>query len=114
MCDKKYTKRVYDLKGISSERRSLDRRTADFRDITYLDRDFMAEEKKIDISPIGASHIKRILIDDINFLKSLEVIDYSLLIIKIDWDKISIDTRKTIDIVTANNINPFKIMPSET
>lgn len=54
------------------------------------------------------------MIEDINFLKSLQVIDYSLLIIKINWDRIQEETGKAIDPIIANSSNPFRIVPSET
>ena len=49
------------------------------------DRDFFRTEKTVKISPFLSSKVKETLIRDVNFLKKMKLMDYSLLIIKVNW-----------------------------
>lgn len=58
--------------------------------------------------PITVKHVKRILTSDIKFLQELKVMDYSLLVMKVNWDEVAFfkKTKNTKSIIPFGN-NPF-------
>lgn len=82
--------------------------------MTLLDIDFLNTEKTIHIDAIGSRNIKRFLSEDINFLKKLGVMDYSLLVMKVNWEEVAFFKKKKVDEVVPYDNNIFEIRPSET
>ncbi len=62
--------------------------------MTLKDIDFLNLEKKISISALAARNILKILIKDITFLKSIGVMDYSFLVVKVNWEEVAFYVKK--------------------
>jgi hypothetical protein len=62
--------------------------------VTLKDIDFLNLEKKISISALAARNILKILIKDITFLKSIGVMDYSFLVVKVNWEEVAFYVKK--------------------
>lgn len=80
--------RVYDLKGSNFDREVLKPDTPIQKRITQTmkDKDFDRLEKRVNIIANYAERIRLQLLKDVNFLVKQRLIDYSLLVIKADWD----------------------------
>lgn len=89
--------RTFDMKGSEFDREVLAKKPkADLTKTTLKDIDFFKTEEKIWIKPALAEGIINwiytpvilsALIDDANFFKSVGLIDYSLLVFKVNWEK---------------------------
>ena len=114
MCDRVHILRTFDLKGSKYNRETLAEKSVDdLSTVTLKDIDFLKTEDRIFVSPITAKNIKRILCSDIQMLKSLGVMDYSLLIMKINWDQAAFFNKSSIREVIPRGSNPFEVVPSE-
>jgi hypothetical protein len=51
----------------------------------------MKIQKKITVGRLNAKNIVKILTSDINFLKFLGVMDYSFLVMKVNWQMVNDD-----------------------
>jgi 1-phosphatidylinositol-4-phosphate 5-kinase len=88
---RKYVLRVYDLKGSNYDREVLKPDDAITTSIvkTLKDRDFEKLEERVNILVNYSERVKLQLFKDVSFLTKHRLIDYSLLIIKADWDSYS-------------------------
>lgn len=98
--DKKYIKRKYDLKGSTYKRKTIRRKNIDqIRPIidslqkfkareTLKDIDFNRIEEKIVLLPHDKRKMLQILERDVNFLRSLGIIDYSLIVGVVDMNEV--------------------------
>lgn len=79
--------KVYDLKGSSHHREVLSNSSCKDEIVasTLKDLDFIKIEQKIWISESDSEEVKTMLIKDAEFLSKNKLIDYSLLVIKIDY-----------------------------
>lgn len=88
MTHKSVNLRVYDIKGSEFNRSTLKEKRIKpdeehkLKKYTLKDKDFLILEEKVHIDSIEARQLKGKLTIDINFLATLGVMDYSLLIIK--------------------------------
>ena len=84
--DSKYYERVFDIKGSEFNRETLmEKKISDpekIRKITLKDIDFHKLEGKVSIMSTYSDKIKQQLARDAEFLGSMGVIDYSVLIVK--------------------------------
>lgn len=55
--------------------------------VTLKDLDFTKLEQTIKINKETADNVKLVLLQDVLFFKTVKLMDYSLLIMKIDWGK---------------------------
>lgn len=83
--------KVYDLKGSSHHREVLSNSSCKDEIVasTLKDLDFIKIEQKIWISESDSEEVKTMLIKDAEFLSKNKLIDYSLLVIKIDYKELS-------------------------
>ena len=100
----------FDLKGSTFNRESKINSK-----LSYKDLDFIKKEKKIFIGKETAKTLYDIIKRDVNFLKNLKIMDYSLLVYKIDHynflkDLNSEEEKKEKIILFAKE--KFKIIPS--
>ncbi|CAK87310.1 unnamed protein product (macronuclear) [Paramecium tetraurelia] len=82
-----YVMRTYDLKGSEYQRKVLKQNdfTKDLTKTTLKDIDFKEEEGKLFIPEKFKDRLKNSLIQDSKFFSELNLMDYSLLIIKMNW-----------------------------
>lgn len=78
------------MKGSEYNRETLaEQKVEDLSTTTLKDLDFLKLEKKIHISHFISQGIKKMLKKDIEFLRLMGVMDYSLLVIKVNWKLIA-------------------------
>lgn len=63
--------------------------------LTLKDTDFAKLEGKLRIDPYLIKEFRNIVRKDSSFLKSLNLIDYSLLVVRIQWPNSSADIEKS-------------------
>ena len=115
MCDRIHINRIFDLKGSRYNRENINNRNRNnLSNITLLDIDFLNTEKLINIDNIGSRNVKRFLSEDIGFLKKMGVMDYSLLVMKVNWEEIAFFKNKKLEDVLPKGSNAFEILPCET
>ena len=86
------------MKGSEFDREALKKHNIpNLQNITLKDVDFFKLENKIHIDPEMALRVKNILINDANFFKMVRLMDYSLLVMKINWKQYAKDY-KILDI----------------
>lgn len=87
-CDRKFISRMYDLKGSKLDRKVLKEsdKVTDTIGQTMKDIDFELLERRLEIDPDQAQVLKQILIDDSTFLRDNKLIDYSLIIMKMNLE----------------------------
>ena len=95
------------MKGSEFDREVLAKKpNADLKNTTLKDRDFLKTEGQIWIHPSIAEGIYYFvnflvlinsLVDDANFFRTVGLIDYSLLVFKINWAKIRIFLKKKFE-----------------
>ncbi|KRX00481.1 hypothetical protein PPERSA_03214 [Pseudocohnilembus persalinus] len=99
-CPDQYKIRSYDLKGSTVDRQVLkanlkpEQREEYLLKKTLKDTDFQEVEKngKVNIDPALQQKISEILIKDAQFfMEQMKVMDYSLLILKVNWSQYAID-----------------------
>ncbi|CAD8115621.1 unnamed protein product [Paramecium sonneborni] len=90
-----YVIRTYDLKGSEYQRKVLksDDCKRDLKKTTLKDIDFKEEEVKLYIPENIKDQLKNSLIKDSEFFQKLNIMDYSLLIIKMNWSFYSKDEK---------------------
>ena len=89
-CAKEQIKRVYDLKGSKYDREVAPSEVSDneLRELTLKDIDFQKlEHNQLRVSAKAAQQLKEQLRRDSEFLRKLNLIDYSLLIVKVQWQE---------------------------
>lgn len=95
--DKKYVIRVYDLKGSSHQREVFkkeeinEENEVQFAKKTMKDIDFERLEEKVWISADSSTEIKKQLKKDAYYFFEKGLIDYSLVVIKVDYNAYSLD-----------------------
>ncbi|CAK74756.1 unnamed protein product (macronuclear) [Paramecium tetraurelia] len=78
--------RTYDLKGSEYDREVLAKKPeSDLSKLTLKDLDFFKIEQQIWVEKTMIEKLNQNLIKDSNFLENQNLIDYSLLVMKIDW-----------------------------
>ncbi|CAD8176597.1 unnamed protein product [Paramecium octaurelia] len=83
---KNYILRIYDLKGSEYDREVLAKRSeTDLSKLTLKDLDFFKIEQQIWVEQSIMQKLNQNLIKDSEFLEKQQLIDYSLLVMKIDW-----------------------------
>ena len=104
----------YDLKGSSKNRETLIVNENDYKDKVLKDINFVGLEKFLYIDKNNIQELKNIVKRDSEFLESLNVMDYSLLVIKIKINKKEsdflinnnlINNKLNNDVINDNNIN---------
>ncbi|CAK79462.1 unnamed protein product (macronuclear) [Paramecium tetraurelia] len=81
-----YILRIYDLKGSEYDREVLAKRSeTDLSKLTLKDLDFFKIEQQIWVEQSIMQKLNQNLIKDSDFLEKQHLIDYSLLVMKIDW-----------------------------
>ncbi|CAD8107781.1 unnamed protein product [Paramecium primaurelia] len=84
-----YKVRTYDIKGSEHSRQVLKKNINPnddkLRKITLKDIDFQNLEQKLHIPQQYIYRLRKCLVDDANFFSKVKLMDYSLLIIKMDW-----------------------------
>ncbi|CAD8202343.1 unnamed protein product [Paramecium octaurelia] len=84
-----YRVRTYDIKGSEHSRQVLkkNKKTNDIelKKITLKDIDFQNLEQQLHIPQQYRERLRKCLINDANFFSKIKLMDYSLLIIKMDW-----------------------------
>lgn len=99
-CSGEYILRTFDLKGSSHDREVLankKNKEKDLSEMTLKDIDFNKTEQKVWI-PLKESQICSAALErDARFFEKCGLIDYSLIVFKINWSKYSIDTGIEID-----------------
>lgn len=86
-CSKKQIIRTYDLKGSKYDREvNIGETCNELSTITLKDIDFMKMEKRLYIRNELKAYLREIIERDTLFLKNLNLIDYSLLIVKVQWE----------------------------
>lgn len=94
-CPSQYIERTFDLKGSTYDREvstSKKNKGKHLSEMTLKDIDFQKTEKKIWISKNLAQSSSKALEKDARFFQSCGLIDYSLIVFKINWVKHSIQT----------------------
>lgn len=87
-CPKKYVLRTYDLKGSTFDREVLKNKTdIELNKVTLKDIDFLKLEKKIFIEENYKIKLHDLLEKDSDFFRQKKLIDYSLIVFKIDKKK---------------------------
>jgi hypothetical protein len=88
-CKKEQINRIYDMKGSTDDRRVLQEGALEDLSIPFTrvckDLDFLELEKKLYLSRVDANAVKGQLKADTSFLRDLNIIDYSLLVMKVRW-----------------------------
>jgi hypothetical protein len=78
------------LKGSKYNRETLaEIKLTDLSTATLKDIDFLKTERRINISHFVSQRLKRVLRKDIEFLRVMSVMDYSLLVMKVNWNLIA-------------------------
>lgn len=96
-CERIYIERVFDLKGSKYNREILaEKKVTDLSTITLLDVDFLKKERTIHISHFLSQGLKKALRRDIEFLRVMGVMDYSLLVMKVNWKLIAFSRDKPL------------------
>jgi len=87
-CSRGQIIRTYDLKGSKYDREVAINEAAmnELSTITLKDIDFMKMETKLHIKNQAKSRLRDIIAQDTIFLKNLNLIDYSLLVVKVNWE----------------------------
>jgi hypothetical protein len=79
--------RTYDLKGSKYDREvNIGDSSNELEKLTLKDIDFMKMEKRIYVRNDLKADLRDIIEKDTLFLKNLNLIDYSLLIVKVRWE----------------------------
>lgn len=108
------------MKGSEFDREVLKKTNKDISKVTLKDLDFFKTEGKIYIKPQMAERINsvfrivltQILTSDAQFFKESKLIDYSLLLFKVNWKKYFQDKDLTFKSVRSNITNPLYMMES--
>lgn len=96
-CGKMHIERVFDLKGSKFNRETLaEQKVRDLSAVTLKDIDFIKTEGKIHVSHFIIQNLKKVLRRDIEFLRSMCVMDYSLLVMKVNWKMIAFSEGRDI------------------
>ncbi|CAD8103746.1 unnamed protein product [Paramecium primaurelia] len=95
-----FVKRTFDMKGSEVAREALKGKPKDIdlSKITLKDVDFDNLEKWIKIDQSQSDFVKFQLIKDAEFFKNTYLLDYSLLIMKIDWGEYQGNVDRLVDI----------------
>ena len=59
----------------------------ELKKVTLKDVDFLKEEGRLHIDNHKKLKLREIIMKDTNFLKSLNLLDYSLLVVRVRWNK---------------------------
>ncbi|KAM3136445.1 hypothetical protein pb186bvf_011403 [Paramecium bursaria] len=111
---KQYILRTYDLKGSEYEREVKIQNNEELSKKTLKDINFMNLEKQVKISYDSNLEIVRALTLDCQLLQKLKLMDYSLLIQKVDWDSYCFESQTKIqDIMDQFQSNYYIIQSSE-
>jgi hypothetical protein len=89
-CSLNQVQRVYDLKGSKFDRevvKSSDIQNKDRIKETLKDTDFERFEKSLKVSQVDALGLCRTLEADSSFLEKLQILDYSLLVVRVMWER---------------------------
>ena len=106
---------MFDLKGSKYNREVLaEKKVEDLSTITLLDVDFLNTERNIHISHFISQGIKRTLQRDIEFLRVMGVMDYSLLVMKVNWKLIAFARGKPLPEIFPKHSNYLERVASET
>lgn len=88
-CSRHQVRRIYDLKGSTHHRQILkDSEEGELESsngVVLKDLDFRRLEGKLHIAPETAQRMRDQLQTDTEFLKGLNIIDYSLLVLRVHW-----------------------------
>ena len=89
-CDRGQILRTYDLKGSKYDREvnAGDAFSSDeLHKKTLKDLDFLKEEQRIRVASIQKKKLRKILEQDSIFLRDLNILDYSLLVVRVFWER---------------------------
>lgn len=86
-CTNEQIVRTYDMKGSRYDREVKVKGIAanELKKTTLKDIDFMKEEGKLFINNQKKKNFQEAVLKDTIFLKNLNIIDYSLLVIRVKW-----------------------------
>lgn len=85
--DSEYIQKIYDLKGSQFDRvTAVDERT-NYGKVTLKDKNFEANERKFKVSQEANERLQSSLRRDANFLCEMNLMDYSLLVVIVDWER---------------------------
>lgn len=85
-CTRDQIIRTYDLKGSKYDREvNIGDSSNELSTLTLKDIDFMKMEKRLYIKNQLKTELRQIIEKDTLFLRGLNLIDYSLLIVKVRW-----------------------------
>ena len=98
-CERKQIIRTYDMKGSKYDREVIKAEKKykynELMNLTLKDTDFAKLEGKLRIDPQLIKEFRNIIRKDSSFLKSLNLIDYSLLVVRIQWPNSSAEIKKS-------------------
>lgn len=90
-CDREQISRTYDMKGSTDDRQILKEREYEDEElvgnVVLKDLDFIHLEQQIEIDATFAKELRSQLRIDTEFLRDLNIIDYSLLVMRVRWDR---------------------------
>lgn len=113
-CERISIERTFDLKGSKYNREKMaEKKVTDLSSTTLLDIDFLNTEKKIHVSHFLSQGIKKTLRKDIEFLRVMKVMDYSLLVIKVNWKLIAFSKNRPLSEVFPKQTNYLERVVSE-
>lgn len=90
-CEREQISRTYDMKGSTDDRQILKESEYEDEDLVgravLKDLDFIHLEHQIEIDTTLAKELRTQLRIDTEFLRDLNIIDYSLLVMRVRWNR---------------------------